>query len=155
MIKAITATTVRHLRGSAAVETAVLLPLLILLALGATDLGRFSRAYLMVDTAARLGAQYGSSSIDHSNDSDSIRAAAVYEAEALDGFSDINPTVTVTRIVESPGDASIKVTVSYQFRTLLSYSGLPSTVTLTRTAHMRVIPVEFGDEPEDWDDPDD
>src|SRR5438105_4061825 len=46
--------------GAAAVEFAIVLPVLVTVLLGATDFGRFSYSAIAVANAARAGAAYGS-----------------------------------------------------------------------------------------------
>jgi Flp pilus assembly pilin Flp len=50
---------VRDARGVAAVEFAVMLPLLVLVLLGVLDLGQASEQTIRLEAAARAGAQYG------------------------------------------------------------------------------------------------
>ena len=128
--------------GSAAVETAVLLPFLLLLAMGTTDLGRVSHAYIAVATSARNAAQYGSGSKNASQDTAGIAAAARSEMSSVAGYSSSNPTVTST--LTDNGDG-VKATVSFQFQSIIRYPGLPSSLTLTRTVEMRVVPIEVQD----------
>ncbi|HUE13798.1 MAG TPA: TadE family protein [Planctomycetaceae bacterium] len=45
--------------GAAAVEFAIAVPILLLLALGCGNLGRAVGAYIAVSNAARVGAEYG------------------------------------------------------------------------------------------------
>lgn len=139
-------------RGSAAVESAVLLPLLTLLALGATDFARFSFAYISVATAARNGAAYGSRSISNALDKAGIATAACDEMSSVRGSTNSNPSVISKRIREGdadsndaadylgPDDSYIRVTTQFQFDTILRYPGLASTVTISRTVRMRVMP---------------
>lgn len=127
----------RRRRASAAVETALLLPFLLLVAVGATDLGRFSYANIAVATAARNGAQYGSTSKTAAKDTTGIKTAAQSETSGLPGYSSSNPTVTSTYTSSS---SKLSVTVSFQFNSLMRYPGLPSSVTITRTVKLRVIP---------------
>ena len=143
-----------RLLGTAAVETAVVLPLLLLLAMGTTDLGRVSHAYIAVATSARNAAQYGSGSKNSSQDTAGIAAAARSEMSSVVGYSSSNPTVTSSVIDEGGGNSSIKVTVIFQFQSLIRYPGLPSSMTLTRTVHLRVMPIEVQDGTNGGDDDD-
>ena len=137
--------------GTAAVETAVVLPLLMLLALGTADLGRFFHAQIAVATSARNGAQYGSSSVNASLDLAGMHDVAVAEMQSVYGVSDTNPSVIVQRIDEGSGQFSIKVTVQFRFVTLIRYPGLPQTLNLIRTVHMRVLPINIQDDEEGED----
>lgn len=74
-------------RGIAAVEFAIIAPVVLLLLAGATDLGRAVESSIRLENAARAGAQFA---LRAPNDTAGIRAAA--EAGAGPGA-----TVTVTR----------------------------------------------------------
>jgi Flp pilus assembly protein TadG len=132
--------TARRRAGAAAVEAAVVMPLLVFLAIGATDFGRFCYAYVAVATAARNGAEYGSKSTTAALDTMGIANAAKAEMTSVYGYSPMNPAVTSTRVWEGANDYSCKVTVSFQFRTIVGYPGLAESLTLLRTVHMRVRP---------------
>jgi len=125
----------RH-RGSAAVELAVLLPLIMLLALGATDFCRFLYAHIAVATAARNGAQVGSTSKDDAKDESAIRTAARAEMAAVPGYSASNPTVTSSY---SSSNKRLSVTVSFQFNTFVAFPGIPNSLTLRRSVHLPVV----------------
>ena len=129
-----------RLRGVAATETAVLLPVLVLISLGLIDFGRFARAYISVATAARNGATYGSKSIQAGQDSDGIEAAARAEMSSVPGLTESNPRVTSVFYDEGGGHYSVQVTASFQFVTKVDYPGIPGTLTLIRTVHMRIVP---------------
>jgi Flp pilus assembly protein TadG len=131
----------RFRHGSAAVEFAVLLPLLALIALGAVDMGRFSYAFISVASAARNGAQIGSKSPTAALNSTGIATAAKAEMSSIHGYSSSNPTVTSTRIDEGSGDYSVRVTVTFQFSIISKFPLLPQTLSIVRTVHMRVVPV--------------
>lgn len=140
------------IRGSAAVEAAVLLPLLILLMLGIIDLGRFSYAMISVATAARNGAVYGSKSAVNAIDKTGIAEAVRLEMVSVPGYSSSNPAIKSSRktnandddsdvdAADGQTDYSVKVKVSFDFNTLIPYPALPSTMTIARKVHMRVEP---------------
>ena len=138
-------------RGSAAVETAAVLPFLMLLAVGTIDLGRVAYATVYVTSAAANGAQYGSRSIDSANDSEGVRNAALldnqgYSANALAklsstyNFTSTNPAVTSSVSTDEFGNRYIRVTTSYTFPTLLRYPGLPQNVAMTSAVSMPILP---------------
>jgi Flp pilus assembly protein TadG len=126
--------------GSASVETAILLPLILLLALGSTDLGRFSYAWVSVATAARNGAQYGSTSPSCASNAAGIRSAVLREMATVPGSSASNPTVTSTVDTIGPGHTFVRVTVTFRFDSIIPYPGLPDFLNVTRTVYMRVLP---------------
>jgi Flp pilus assembly protein TadG len=132
-------------KGQSLAEFAILLPILLILALGAVDYGRVYFAYISVTNAARNGAQYGSTGLDAAADVDGIRDAALEETTELLNASPTNPTVSVQGpFPASPscqdGDANpcVKVTVQYTFDTLFDWPGLPTAVTMERSVQMRV-----------------
>jgi Flp pilus assembly protein TadG len=93
-------------RGAAAVEAALILPVLLLLVCGVVDLGRALHAQLTVTAAAREGAR---AAVLNANPTGRANATAA----SLDG----GVTVSVTPCPASPGpydDATVTVTTPYQ-----------------------------------------
>ena len=138
----------RDMRGERAqslAEFAVLLPILLILALGAVDYGRVYFAYISVTNAARNGAQYGSTGLDAAADEAGVRAAALEETSDLLNTSPTNPTVTVLgpfpaspSCQDDDANPCVKVTVEYTFDTLFDWPGLPTSVIMERSVQMRV-----------------
>ena len=103
-------------RGQALVEFALLLPLMILILIGATDLGRAFQAYIAVINASREGARQGA--INPENQ-DLMIAAAVQEAQDYDisiSTSDVTVTCSST---PCPQYQPIRVEVCYDFQLIL------------------------------------
>ena len=126
-------TTGRWRRGTAVVELAVLLPLLVLLVMITID---FARDYYFSQTlvnCARAGAFYASdpSTADESP-FESVEAAAVSDAPNL------NPPPTITSVsgVDGQGRAVVSVTAEYKFRTIGKFPGTPREIPLRRTVTM-------------------
>ncbi len=123
--------------GASAVELALVLPLLALLLLGASDFARLFYHYCIVTNAARNGALYAS---------DPVAAAespyASIEDAALADAADLSPPPSVhsTSETDADGNACVAVTVTYTFNTLIDYPGLANPVTLSRTVQFRVAP---------------
>jgi len=65
--------------GQALVELAIALPVLLALAIGVIDIGRYAYVSILIGNAARAGAAYGSSGNQQSNDQTGIRNAAQYD----------------------------------------------------------------------------
>ncbi len=126
----------RGQRGQAAVELALLLPVLLLIVVGIVDLGRAYRAAVMLTNAAHQGAVYGSSSATAASDADEIRDIVLADAATIGG------SVAVTSDVDTDpyGSLRVSVTASYTFTPLFPYPGLPQSVAIVRTATMRVNP---------------
>jgi Flp pilus assembly protein TadG len=124
-------------RGIAAVELAVLLPLLMFLFVISVDYGRVFYFAITVENCARNGALYGSDPIAASQSPyTNITQAALADAGNLSP----QPTVTSTNGVDSSKNSYVEVTVSWQFQTITGYPGVPNTVNLTRTVRMGIAP---------------
>ncbi len=139
--------------GTATLELALLLPLLLLIALGAVDFGRVFYMSVEVANAARAGVQYGAQSTATSLDYAGMVAAAKNDAPDLAG----RMTATATRWCQCAGSGStfactaspclvapfvpeiyVQVNTQATFNTLVTYPGIPSTITLSKQAIMRV-----------------
>ncbi len=114
----------------------MLVPILLLIMLGAIDFGRAYFSYVVVNNAARTGAQYAAASQANAGDSEGITEAALQDAGSLKS----HPTVTSVTGTDSRGKTFARVTVSYGFHTIFDWPGLPGSVTLRTTAQMRVAP---------------
>ena len=65
--------------GQALLEMALVIPMLLLLALGIIEIGRYAYIAILVGNAARAGAAFGAQSGQQSNDSTGIQNAAQYD----------------------------------------------------------------------------
>lgn len=144
----------REPRGAAVLEVAVMLPLLLLLLLGAIDLGRAASDAITIQSAAQAGAQYGAQDSLHAKDIDGIRQAVLDDlgpssvgqnvkiaiqrycnCEGEDGTVDcdtgscIDPTLSPRMYVQ--------VTVEHEFTTLIDYPGIAHVVPLRQVAFRR------------------
>jgi Flp pilus assembly protein TadG len=130
-------------RGLAAVEFAVVLPLLTTILLGATDFGRFSHSAIAVANAARSGAAYASMNPWNSSTQTAwtagIRQAVTDELSQTVAFDSTELTVNVTNIVEVGGLRRVSVQVTYPFSTTVTWPFLPSSFDLQQTVVMRTI----------------
>jgi Flp pilus assembly protein TadG len=124
----------RRERGSAVVEFALLLPIVLLVLLAVVQVGVLGRDRLVLEQAARAGARIAAVDASESAVDDAVRAAAT----ALDGA---RLTVSVER-AGSRGSA-VTVTVRYDDETASLLAGwlVPPSVALSATATMRQ---EFG-----------
>jgi Flp pilus assembly protein TadG len=127
-----------HRSGAAAVELAVVLPLLALFFFIAVDYSRIFYAYATVSTCARNGAFYASDSA-YADDSpyQSVEEAALADA------SNLSPTPTVTSATGTDADGHdyVEVTVTYSFNTVTNYVGIGKTIQVVRTVRMRKAPL--------------
>lgn len=135
-------------RGATFIETALALPVMLLLCFGAMDFARVVYAGITIAGAARAGVQYGALTPGHSGDLEGMRQAALRDA------ADLGAAVTATAsnfcacgktIVECSATCDkdaprgyVSVSTNYAFRTLFAYPGVPKQILLTRTAKMRV-----------------
>jgi Flp pilus assembly protein TadG len=124
--------------GAAAVELAVVLPVLGLFFFIAVDYSRIFYAYTTVTNCARNGAFYASDS-EYAKESpyQSIEEAALADAGDLSP----SPNVTSAEGVDGDGNEYVEVTVSYAFRTVTNYVGMGTTVKVVRTVRMRKAPL--------------
>jgi Flp pilus assembly protein TadG len=129
--------------GVAAVEFAVVLPLLITILLGATDFGRFSHSTIAVANAARSGAAFASMNPWNSSTqaawSAGITQAVADELNQTAGFDNSLLVVNITNIVESGGLRRVSVQVTYPFSMIVNWPFLPSTFDMRQTVVMRTI----------------
>ena len=122
-------------RGAAAVELALLLPVLLIILVGAADFAQVFRYAVIVTNCARNGAIYGSSSPTAYTDSAGIQTAALRDAGTL------SPSVSSSHGTTTNGTDTysyVNVTVTYNVSMHCSYLGIASPLTLTRTIRMRV-----------------
>ena len=140
--------------GAALIELALVTPILLLLTIGAVDLGRAGYVGVEVVNAAHAGAEYGS--LNPGNTS-GITAAAQQSApnvanmtvstptwgcECSDGSSysancTVSPTCTANTTRGSNVVHRVQVTTSSAFSSLFPWPGIPSTMTLTGKATIR------------------
>jgi Flp pilus assembly protein TadG len=136
--------------GGAAIELAILFPILLLLLIGIVDYGRVFYTWVTVSNAARAGAEFGQQRPDTQTNTDSMRAIAQADGNEAGTLSFTNSTPTFfcecagvanANCTVCPGGAApevyVKVTASKTVTMLLPYPGLPSSVTISRTAIMR------------------
>jgi Flp pilus assembly protein TadG len=133
-------------RGAAAVELALLIPLLAFGMAASIDYARIFYYGMILDGCARNGALYGQlTSNDPVSPYTSLQAAALADAGSLSpaptvtaGYSSSSsgPFTQTTQV--SPG--YVQVTVSWTFQPILQYPGIPSQTSLTRVCLMPVPP---------------
>lgn len=137
----------RSQRGSAAIELAVVSPLLLLLIIGVLDYGRAFYTSITVANAARAGAEYGAE-----GPVQSANIAGMMDFAQGDGQDAGTLTLSARRYCECAGTAAacttacaggaapdvfVEVTATKALSMLLPYPGLPSTLSIARTATFR------------------
>ena len=103
----------KHPRGQSLIEMALLLPLLLVLIIGALEFGRLFFTHIVITNAAREGAFYLSTHVDDydSGTGNAPKTVLAAEAEAANsGVSNITVTVTQHNCCTS-GLYSVEVTV--------------------------------------------
>ena len=125
-------------RGAAAVEFAVVLPLLTLFLLGAADFGRFAHIWIAVTNAARSGGAFAGTTPFTTESRPAweagIRRAVRGDLEQLRGFDSNRLRVATEAASDADGRRRVSVTVEYPFDPLINYAALPGSFTLRRTA---------------------
>jgi len=122
--------------GQSYVETALVLPFLILLVVGVLDLGRAFNAHIVVSNAAREGARYG---VARASDTTGIKARTLQETEGTGvAVSGADIQVTYPNSTQAPGNP-IRVTVTHNFQLLVSaILGFQSTP-VTASVEMEIL----------------
>ena len=133
--------------GSSVLETALLLPVLCLMLVGATDFGRAYYLSLEVASAVHAGALYGtqephdtsgmvSAAALDAADIPNLKPAASYGCECSDGSSVVVSCGTAPSCAYNVVNY-VSVTASTTYKLLLPYPGFPSTLTLSAASKMR------------------
>jgi Flp pilus assembly protein TadG len=135
-------------RGGLLLESALMLPVLLLLTFGMVDFARIFRTGIIVSNAAATGALYGSSGLTNSTNMTDVQNAAIADANGLTGFA-----ATATSFCTcSAGGTSVscstncgasailsyvQVQTSAPFNTWFPFPGVPSSTTVHSTVTMR------------------
>jgi Flp pilus assembly protein TadG len=143
--------------GQTLVEFALVLPLLLLFAIGAVDLGRLVYMSVGVSNAAHAGAQYGCQNGADAGDTAGMQTAAAADAPDLVGANNGNLTTTATSYCQCSDGSSansscttppactgthmvefVSVSTTANYSPWFPYPGIPSSVTLHGSAVMQV-----------------
>ena len=142
-----------HNCGQALIETALVVPFLMMILVGGAELARIEYASIEVANAAKAAVQYGAQGLGTFGDQAGMLAAAQYDA-----YNVIIPNpggltlwysyaCTDGTVVAAPADCSaastpltvLNVDVQANLNTLLHFPGLPSTITLHGHATQTVL----------------
>jgi Flp pilus assembly protein TadG len=124
----------RGARGAAAVEFAIVLPVLLLVVFGAIDWGYYFFCREVVVNASREGARAGSI-VPADADAEAVMAAAKAAAEAyLDGGA---LDRTRAQVVPSAGSASVIVEIQYRTGSLTGFLASVMPASVDARAEMR------------------
>ena len=123
-------------KAVAAVELALLLPLLTLLFVAAVDFARIFYYAQLIESCARNGALYACDpKAPAYNLYSSVQEAALADVSSLNP----QPTVSSTTGIDSAGNDYVAVTVTWPFKPITICPGVPSTVIISRTVQMRQL----------------
>jgi Flp pilus assembly protein TadG len=129
----------RQRRGAAAVEAAIVLPVLMIFIAGIIDVGRLPKYADTLTNAARIGAQYGCVNTTTAADTTSIKTMVKAEISNENlTVSATNPTITVTTPTAG-GQQFINVTVTYSMSGTSFFSYFPVS-SITRSVQMPMMP---------------
>lgn len=123
--------------GQSVVETALSLPLLILVLLGVADGARLLLAGVVLQTAVMAGAQYGALSPQSATDFPGIDAAVRNEMRFPQAGPN-NPAITLATSTDANGELRVNVYGTFTLTTIFGYPGLPQSFTLSRAATLQV-----------------
>jgi Flp pilus assembly protein TadG len=137
--------------GQSVLEIALLAPVLLLMLVGAIEIGRYAYFAIEATSAARAGVQYGAQSLTDSKDIAGIQGAALNDAPELQRLNitakDLcacsnNPSQYVGCPARRCGGGHpvvfLQVNTTAQVPSLFHYPGLPATFTASGQAIMRV-----------------
>jgi Flp pilus assembly protein TadG len=136
-----------HDDGTSLAETALVLPVLILLLVVLVDLGRAYYYAISVSSAAHAAAIYGvqnptdvqgmmGAAAASAPDISALSTSATYGCECSDGSSAVANCTTPPSCSENYVNY-VAVTTSATFQTIVPYPGMPSSFTLTGNARLR------------------
>jgi Flp pilus assembly protein TadG len=139
----------RSRSGTAAVELAVVLPILAFLFVVAIDYCRIFYYALALENCARNGAYYASGAQTFTT---YTSAPDAITQDANDFNPDLDPNKNMTVMYSAtPGgpytsstpiaNGYVQVTVNWQFNSVTNFPGLPATVNLTRSVEMQMCPI--------------
>lgn len=137
----------RRERGSALVELTLICPWFLFLFVGAVDVGFFTYSLIAVENAARIGAEYTSSSLLSAGNQAAactkVRAelAMLPNVAALSDCSNSTLTVTAQSVTGPDLEPATSVSVTYGGLNLIPIPGLlMGRFAFTRNVQMRVTP---------------
>ncbi len=154
---------VRRESGQSLLEVALVTPLILALALGVIELGRYAYIAILVGGAARAGAAYGGQNLAQSVDTGGIQQAAdddfqnngqnvgkLTVSSSASCGCDSNGTITSANCSSqtnanagscNTGHWVVMVSVEAKgtFNSLFNYPGIPKSITIDRTATIRVV----------------
>jgi Flp pilus assembly protein TadG len=137
-------------QSSSLVELALVMPMLVLLMVGAIDFGQAYYVSIEVTSAAEAGASYGvlnltdtagmaSAALLDAADVPTMTATATWGCECSDGTNATVSCATTPTCTANLVDY-VDVNTSVAFQPMLTYPGIPSSLALKGHSRMRVAP---------------
>jgi Flp pilus assembly protein TadG len=125
-------------RGAAALELALVLPVLLLIIFGCVDFGRVVYVAIALNSATGAGTAYAATHrFTRPSWETQIRETVLQELQTIPDFEAHNLTVTVETIVNQDDSVQVAVQASYPFHTVVNWPALPSTVMLEQRIEAR------------------
>lgn len=125
-------------RGSNLVETAFVVPVLLLLLAGVIDLGRAFHDYIILTAAAREGAYFAA----YFPDQITLIQDRVLQAASDAGVPLVRSNITVTQIAGVGADRGVRVTVARRINLVLGAILGMDTLTIRSYAEMPILASE-------------
>src|SRR5215470_857277 len=124
--------TIAKKKGTAATEFAIVLPMLMLFALGGADFGRIAFYSEVVSNAARVGAEFGSTRRFTAETRPAwetkVQQAVTEEMQHIPNFDAARLESSISTSTDSDGIVHVNVDVSYPFDTVVNWPVLPHEV---------------------------
>jgi Flp pilus assembly protein TadG len=131
----------RSYRGTAALEFVMVLPVLMVIVVGAVDFSRIAHLENVLTNAARAGAAcgatHGVTDYIRSDWEARIVQQTANEASHITGFDTALLNVDIETIPEADGSLRVQVSVEYPFDMIIHWPGWPDQFVLRRSVSMR------------------
>jgi len=129
-------------RAAAALEFAVVLPILVVMLAGTADYGRFAATSVAVTNASRAGAGYGCmhpwDSYTEQSFITTCKAKVEEEFSSAPGFNRQYLNVQISSEGAWP-KGRVRVSVSYPFRTVVNWGFIPNSISISRTTVLPMV----------------
>lgn len=129
--------------GAAALELALVLPFLLLVAFGACDFGRIVHVAVSISNATRAGAEYASlhgfTDFTKENWRNRVEETVRSELEMTPAINADEIDINVSDEVDDDGLPVITVQVAHTFETVVAWPALPRSTALERSFTMRRV----------------
>ena len=121
-------------KGTAAIELAIILPVLLLVVFGCIDFGRVAYYSIALENAVGSGSHYAATHryTDYTIDTWKKRVTETITEEMQNGrsFDSEALRVTITTDETNGSDKRVSVAATYPFETIVDWPGLPKSITL-------------------------